>query len=65
MARIWANCVEKKTKKYSDCPARYKNDMKQFLYDDTAAGINEMTPERYEEITGEPFVPVNNGESEE
>ena len=55
MARIWTNCIEKGTKQLSSCPDRYFSDVMNLLYQDTIRQVNGMTPEKYEEITGDPF----------
>lgn len=56
MDRIWANRLEAGTKVWADVPEARKEAVKQILYDDVPYKISE---ERYEEITGEPYVPVN------
>lgn len=63
MDRIWANRLEAGTKTWADVPEARKDNVKAILYADVEAG--KLTPERYEEITGEPYIPINEEETEE
>lgn len=62
MDRIWANRLEAGTKTWEQVPDSRKDAVKQILYDDVPSKISA---ERYEEIVGEPYIPVNAETSEE
>ena len=54
MARIWANRLEAGTKTWAECVSAGRADaVKAVLRQDVEAGV--ITPERYTEITGEPY----------
>ena len=55
MARIWANRLEdpESTWKWSDVPVYRQNAVKSVLQADVDSG--RISPERYREITGEPY----------
>lgn len=53
MAKIWRNRIEAGTKKYADCPERYKDEVLALMREDVANGV--ITAERFEELTGEPY----------
>ena len=55
MNRIWANRLEAGTQVWASVPASRKAAVKEILRDDAITGHNDMTPERYTEITGEPW----------
>lgn len=55
MNRIWANRLEAGTKIWLEVPNSRKNAVKAILAEDVVNGINDMTPEKYQEITGEPY----------
>ena len=56
MNRIWANRLEDGSRwTFEDVPASRKDAVKAILAEDTAAGKNGMTAERYKEITGEAY----------
>lgn len=53
MAKIWHKRILAGTQSYDDCPLKYKGEVKELLIQDVELGI--ITPEQYEEITGEPY----------
>ena len=55
MARIWANRLEAGTKTWANVPLSRKAAVKAVLREDVENHHNGMTPERYEEITGEVY----------
>lgn len=55
MNRIWANRLEAGTKVWEQVPIERRDAVKQILYDDVPLKISA---ERYEEITGEPYIPT-------
>ena len=55
MERIWANRLEAGTKTWAQCPANRKTAVEAILRQDVATGHNDMTAERFEEITGIPY----------
>ena len=60
MAKIWRNRIIARTQKYSDCPARYKNDvldlLKKDVVNETVTSFGKMTPEMFYELTGIEYV---------
>ena len=64
MAKVWHKRILAGTQEYSKCPLKYKEEVKELLILDVDSGV--ITPERYEEITGEPYpvVPPNSDEEE-
>lgn len=48
MARIWANRLEAGTQKYSEVPAKYLDQVNQYLLDDLRSG--KITEEEYNNI---------------
>lgn len=48
MARIWANRLEAGTQKYSEVPAKYIEQVNQYLLDDLRSG--KITQEEYDAI---------------
>ena len=57
MAKIWRNRIEAGDKTFEECPQRYKNDVLALMRQDVENGI--ITAEQFEELTGQPYVPVN------
>ena len=59
MPKIWRNCIEAGTKKFEDCPERYKEDVLAIMRQDVVDGLmtkqGKMTPELFEELTGVPY----------
>ena len=53
MAKIWRNRLEAGTQVWADCPEKYRDEVKRLLKLDVVIG--KITPERYEEIVGEPY----------
>lgn len=53
MAKIWHKRILAGTQFYSDCPMKYKADVKAMLIDDVENGV--ITAEEYEDITGEKY----------
>ena len=53
MPKIWYNRIVAGTKTLSECPERYRDGVVALLRADVDKGA--MTPERYEELTGEPY----------
>lgn len=53
MAKIWWKRIKAGTQVYSDCPQKYKEDVKILAQQDVADGI--ITAEEYEELIGEPY----------
>ena len=53
MAKIYARRVEDGAKDFNQINNKYKNDVKEVLAEDALAYRYGMSPERYEEITGE------------
>lgn len=63
MDRIWTNRVEAGTKTLEDARKVGREEaVKTLMREDVEAGRNGMTPERYEEITGEPYNTEEGGE---
>lgn len=58
--RIWANRLEdrKNPRSWSEVLGSRVEGVKAVLKEDVASGKNEMTAERYEEITGEAYEPA-------
>ena len=60
MAKIWINRIIARTKKYSDCPLRYKDDVLNLLKEDaaneTVTPFGKMTAEMFYELTGEVYI---------
>ena len=60
MAKIWRNRIIARTKKYSDCPERYKSEVLELLKEDvkneTKTQYGKMTPEMFYELTGIEYV---------
>lgn len=54
MPKIWRNRIIAGTKSYSECPERYKVDVKKLLRQDVESG--EITTEEYENFTGEAYL---------
>lgn len=57
MAKIWRNRIEAGDKTFAECPSRYKKDVLAIMSQDVEDGI--ITAEEFEELTGQPYVPVN------
>ena len=55
ISRIWANRLEAGDKTWDNVPVSRKDAVEAILRDDTSKGINGMTPERFEEITGKQY----------
>ena len=59
MPKIWRNCIEAGTKKFEQCPDRYKEEvlaiMRQDVLDETMTKFGRMTPELFEELTNVPY----------
>ena len=67
MAKIWRNRIEAGTQKLGKCPAKYRADVVALIRADLQSGAymeaqlralvenGMMTPEEYEEITGEAY----------
>ena len=55
MARIWANRLEAGDKTWANVPNSRKAAVRAILREDVQNHHNGMTPERYEEIVGEPY----------
>lgn len=53
MPKIWRNRIIAGTKTYAQCPARYKDQVKELLKHDVEQAV--ISPERYEELVGEPY----------
>ena len=53
MAKIWHKRILAGTQEYDACPLKYRSEVRDLLIEDVASGI--ITPEQYEEITGEPY----------
>ena len=53
MAKIWRNRIIAGTKHFADCPERYKDEVLVLLRAEVEKG--NLTPEMFEELTGEPF----------
>ena len=51
--RIWANRLEAGTKTWEECPNSRKPGVELVLIEDVKNGV--IAPERFEEITGEPY----------
>lgn len=56
MNRIWANRLEAGDQLWQDCPEGRKTAVKQIMRQDVQTGRGGMTTDRYEQITGEPYV---------
>jgi hypothetical protein len=54
MAKVFYRSIYAGTKTINDVPARWLDDVKALFKVDVASG--KITAERYEEITGEPYV---------
>lgn len=57
MAKIWRNRIEAGDQKFEDCPAKWQNQVLDLMRQDVANGV--ITAEEFEEMTGQPYVPVN------
>lgn len=57
MAKIYKKKLLEGAITFQDVPVRYKEDVKILLRADVANGI--ISPETYETITGEPYIPDN------
>lgn len=58
MDKIWASRVWAGAKTLDDAARVGRRESVKFvMHQDVAAGKNDCTPERYEEITGEAYVP--------
>lgn len=57
MAKIWRNRIEAGDQEFSHCPDRYKPQVLALMSQDVADG--KITAEQFEEMTGQPYVPVN------
>ena len=67
MVKIWRNRIEAGTQKLGNCPQRYRSGVIEYIQADLKDGsytlpelhnlveIDMMTPEEYEEISGEPY----------
>ncbi len=55
MAKIWRNRIIAGDQLFSHCPARYQPQVLGLLAQDVENGT--ITPERYEELTGQPYEP--------
>lgn len=59
MNRIWANRVWARAYRFSQVPASRQQAVKQLMHEDVGNGKMGCTPELYEELIGEPYVPAN------
>lgn len=57
MAKIWRNRLIAGTQQFENCPERYKADVIALLKADVEKGV--ISQERYEEITGQEYVPAD------
>ena len=57
MPKIWRNRIIAGDKLFSDCPERYRDNVRELLKYDVADGT--ITAEQYEEYTGEKYVGVD------
>lgn len=57
MAKIWRNRIEAGDQEFSHCPDKYKPQVLALMSQDVADG--KITAEQFEEMTGQPYVPVN------
>lgn len=67
MAKIWRNRIEAGTQRLDHCPQKYRNDVIRLIQEDLESGAytkeqlaqlvedGMMSPEEYEEITGEQY----------
>lgn len=55
MNRIWANRLEAGTKTWDEMPQSRQAAVKEILKDDIINNKNNMTAEKYKEITGEDY----------
>lgn len=55
MNRVWANRLEAGDKTWDNVPSSRKAAVEVILREDTSKGVNFMTPERFESITGKPY----------
>ena len=53
VAKVWHKRILAGTQIYSDCPLKYKGDVRLLLIEDVQNGV--ITEEQYENITGEPY----------
>lgn len=53
MAKIWRNRIIAGDRLFSDCPERYREQVRELLRADVEAGT--ITAERFEELTGEQY----------
>ena len=53
MAKIWRNRIEAETKKFGECPDKYKKEVLKLMRDDVQAGV--ISPEDFERLTGMPY----------
>lgn len=60
MAKVYFDRIMAGTRTYAEVPKKWKPGVKELLIGAVEAG--ELTPERYEEITGEPFPVVESNE---
>jgi len=58
MAKIWRNRIEAGDQLFENCPQRYKVQVLELMSNDVENGV--ITAERFEELTGQPYVPINN-----
>ena len=61
VAKVWHRRILAGTQQFSDCPLKYKGDVRTLLIEDVQTGV--ITVEQYENITGEPY-PVDENEGE-
>lgn len=53
MAKIWRNRIIAGDQQFSDCPARYRNQVLALLRADVENGV--ITAEEFTELTGQPY----------
>jgi hypothetical protein len=53
MAKIWKNRLEAGTQKWSECPEKYRAEVKKLLRKDVRDG--KISKKEYKEITGETY----------
>lgn len=56
MAKIWWKRIKAGTQVFSDCPEKYKNDVRELAKEDVENGV--ITVEEYEELLNE-FYPAD------
>ncbi len=56
MALVYKKLIYTGKRTWEEVPDGLKRDVKRLLKDDVANGV--ITPEKYQEITGEPYVPA-------